>query len=195
MTVNALSPAFVQIFYHSLWSPHVMTRPTRAWSPPAGGFTNGSFLAWNDSQRDADDMIKDFVNLAKVLFPADVVFDNYAIYIQSGAEAPPVLRAVGDLSIAGTFVGDAQQRAVQAHYAFKDTEGAIAKIVLLDIPLPATFEPVNSLGALTADEEALMDNFLSSTEAWASRNDQQPFLFRRATYKLNDALRNAYRMA
>lgn len=194
MASNALSPAFVRIFYHSAFGVHTMTRPTRAWSVPAGGFLHGSFLDWADTPRDADDMIKDFVNTLAPLFSTDVSFDNYIIYTQADAESFPLIVNLGDLSIDGTSVADVQEKASQATYSFLDTEGKKAKIVLLDNAVGASFEPKGSYGALSADEQDMAIEFLSSGNGWASRNDARPNIFRQATFTLNDGLRKRYRM-
>lgn len=194
MPANALSPAFVRIFYHSAFAPHTMTRPTRAWSPPSGGFTNGSVTDWTGAQRDVDDMVKDFINAIKPGFSADVTFDNYIVYTQADADAEPLIAALGDLSIVGTFSGSAQEKASQCTYNLLDSEGQKAKIVLLDSALLTDFEPVTALGSLTAEEQAMINEFISTGNGWASRNDARPTIFRKATYKLNDALRRSYRM-
>lgn len=191
---NSLAPAFVRIFYHSAFAPHVMTRPTNAWSPPSGGFTNGSVLDWTGAARDIDDMVKDFVNAIKPGFSADVTFDNYIVYTQADEDAEPLIAALGDLSIDGTFVGSAQEKAAQCTYSLLDSEGAKAKIVLLDSALLTDFEPIGAVGDLTAAEQAMIAEFISTANGWASRNGARPTIFRKATYKLNDALRRSYRM-
>jgi hypothetical protein len=139
-------------------------------------------------------MIKDLVNSIKPQFSEDVGFDNYIIWTKADATADPLIRDVGDLSIAGTFAGSAQSRASMANYNLLDGEGKKVKMVLLDVALVDGFDPKGSLGALNTDEGNLMTQFMATTNGWASRNDLRPATFRRATYKLNDALRRRYRM-
>lgn len=194
MAENALSPAFIQINYHSVHGSHVMTRQTTAWTPPAGGFAHGSFLNHDGIARDADDMIKDFVNLLAPKYATNAGFDNYIIYTQVDESSPPLIADLGDLSIAGTEADTGQDKASQATYSFLDTEGKKVKLVLLDYVNLVGYEPIGAYGDLSADEQAIVGAFINSANAWASRNDKKPQLFRRASFTLNDGLRRAYKM-
>ena len=192
MTENSLAPAFVRIQYNSTNAPHVMTLPTRAWTPPAGGFTHGSFLDWTDTARDADDMIKDLVNLMAILYPTTDDFASYIIYTQSSPTAPPIFADVGSLAIFGATVTPGNHRATQFTFSFLDAEGAKSKLVLLDVATLDLFTPKATFADLTGSEQNLVTKFTSVAEGWSTRNGLRPSVFRRKTVTLNAKLRRAY---
>lgn len=191
-----LYPAGVKIFYHSQYADHVMTRPTTAWSPPAGGFAAGSFLSWSSMARDADDMVKDLCTAMAPLMQDESAFDSYIIYTQASPTDTPVFATTGAINIAGTgSLLAGQEKAAQSQYSMIDSGGHRVSFYMLDAPNPAGFDRIDLLGDLTTEEQDLLTEFMDEDNAWSSRADMRPSTFRRATYKINDALRRRYRMA
>ena len=58
---NSLSPASVEIDYHSAYAPHTMTIPTLEWFPTSITGNLGSFSNWAAGTRDAEDMVLDLI--------------------------------------------------------------------------------------------------------------------------------------
>jgi hypothetical protein len=195
VTENSLSPAFVRIFYSSVFGPHVQTIPTRAWTPPAGGFTHGSFLDWTNTARDAADMIADMVAAEADTMITDSVFTSYLIFTQASATDDPILVDGAALSVFGGDATPGWYKAVETTYSLLDTSGSKAKLVLLDSATQNTFDAVAVITDLTAAQQAVMTEFTSTGNGWSSRAGFRPSTFRRSTKTLNEKLRRAYRMA
>jgi hypothetical protein len=194
MAPGSLAPAFVQIGYSSAHGEHVMTRPTRAWSPPAGSSTAGFFDDWVGGQIDANVMIEALVDLMADLMATTSSFDYFIIYTQADADSEPIIAHIGTLTAPGTVTASAQDKGTQAHYALLDTGGAKCGITLMDMPLEYGFERKNFIGSLATPESLMIAEFTADTNGWSSRKDGRPVVFKRATYDMNDALRKRYRM-
>jgi hypothetical protein len=192
MPVFSLSPAFVVVSYHSVEAPHKMTLPTLAWDQLGGTSGNGGYVAWDNSNRDADDMIKDFVTLLAEITPSTTTYDSYQIYTKASALAPNILRAEGPLAIAGTS-GATYAPATQATFNLRTRGFHHAKIVLLDVEAPADFAPTFP-SALSTDQGNVFANYALDSNAWAGRDNEQIDSIQRITWTLNEALRRAYRL-
>jgi hypothetical protein len=171
-----------------------MTRPTTAWSPPAGVAVAGFFDDWAAGTVDAADMIQDLVTKMADLMATTSSFDYYIIYTQADADSEPIIAIINTLSTPGTVTASAQEKATQGHYALLDTNGKKCGITLMDMPLEYGFERKNFVGALATPESALVTELTLTNKGWSSRQNARPAVFKRATYDMNDALRKRYRM-
>lgn len=194
MTPNGLQPAYVEIEYRSAYAPHVMVRPTGAWSPGIPETNvSGTFLSWNGDQIDADTMINDMVQLFQPFFLATTEFELYTVFEWDDAADRFIPRASQPLGLAGTSVSTSWAKAVSKTLNFRSVSGYTAKIVLLDVPSGNTFDPVNAFGA-DPSTSAVVDAFLDPDQAWSARFNEKPGSFLKQTTTLNDELRKQYHM-
>lgn len=192
MTAFAIDPSFVRIFYHSPRGNHVMTRPTRQWEGVAWE-SPGSYLAWDGTTEvDADTMIEGFIDLLLPIYSEDVVFDSYIIYNVENVEGNPVNVPVWAALLTdkiGEITEAVQYLAWQKTFSFLTTESHIAKLVLLDVP---TGGQINKSGTVVGAEAAIVNLFMSVTEAWSGRDDERPVAFRSLNNSVNKALERKY---
>jgi len=194
MSLHTLFPSFVRIRSASDFGAHVNTIPTRQWSPGGGTDDSGTFLAWDDSDRDAQDMIVDFVTLLAALYPSGVTFNNFTIFSFDSEDDPPTPRFSGGLAIAGTHADPGYTKAVQTTLSFYDTAFNTAKLVCLDSASDNSFNK-HTAADLTAAELAVGVEFSAIESAWSSRANLRPMTLLSVTRTLNEKLRRAYREA
>jgi len=191
MTAYSLFPSFVQVYYHSIWSPHVMTLPTRAW---LSGADQGEFLGWDDLYHDANDMITALITEWMTLFTEEVVFDFYTIFNYDSEESLPVSVASGVLGLdSGVAAGTISNKAVQITVTWQCLGGFILKTVGLDANPPTDFEKLNPV-QVSAGIPGVVDEITALTNGWASRAGTRPLFPKQAAYTLNEKLRRAYHL-
>lgn len=188
--VNSLSPAFVQIQYHSAYAPHVMTLPTLEWTPDAD---YGLFATWGAGTIAADDMIESLILKMVPFFPSTVVFDSWTIYTMADVEAQAIPRAFKTNNEPGTNATPGQTKAVQATWTFKTSEGGISKVVMLDMGNNNSFERVTQ-ATVGGDGQAFIDEWTADTNGWSGRDNAQPVFFLQVAYTLNEKLRREYHL-
>jgi hypothetical protein len=191
LAINSLFPAFFRLFSTSEFAPHVSTHPTREWDNSGGDA--GSFLAWDNSDVDAIDMITDFVDALLPFYTAETSFNQAIIYNMADENAPPLPR--GFVSFTGK-VGSSVVAAIpasQSMYTFRSSNFGLLKVVMLDAPVTTDFQPFTDIASSAALED-LFDIMKLDTNAFAARDNGQPAQFIRATFKLNDELRHQYRL-
>lgn len=191
MTVYTLFPSYVNIFYKSIWGPHIATLPTRQWSP---GPDNGTFLAWDLSDIDADTMVQEYVDAIEDLFTEEISFQYYQIMNFADEDATPVPVAYGALAQVGTVAaGTIDNKAIQFTITWQCDGGSILKTVLLDANSAQDHEPASPI-AIAAVIPDLVAAITAPTNAWASRAGQQPLFPKQGSYTINERLRRAYHM-
>lgn len=193
MAPNSLYPAFVVIDYHSPWGAHTMTLPTREWLPESSAGGKGVFDSWSHVNRDADDMIKDFANLLKVFFQPDHFLDQYTIYTMETPTSKPLPVAANSLGIEGTEASSHWSKAVMTTFSGRTDAFGIFKLVLLDAPVPNSFDKISSFDA-SAEANALIAEYASVSSAWSGRDNAKPGTLTQITYTMNENLRRAYNM-
>lgn len=193
MAENSLYPAFVRINYHSPYGVHTMTIPTLGWDYSGGTPLGGIFAAWDASDREAVDMISDFVNLIKPFFLATTTFDNFTIYTMASAEADPTPVFAGELAIDGTSVETEWAKAVQMTWTFRTSLFGIFKLVFLDVPSASGFDKILSFGA-SPEAEAVRDYLAADTNGFAGRDGGQVSVLDQISFTLNEKLRREYHM-
>jgi hypothetical protein len=190
---NSLYPAAVKVEHTSAYSIHLLTLPTRAYTPPGGLFTDGSFLDWDDDDLDAFAMVNDLFTLIAELYPATSHFGIATIYTYDTPTSPGVPVHTMDLDIDGTLVSTAWAAAVQQTWTFRTTEAGIAKLTFLDIPTDNDFSRVAVLPP-ASDQLAVAQEFMSTDAGWSGRDNARPSVFLQASTTLNEALRRSYRL-
>lgn len=190
MAENSLFPAFVELNYHSAYSPHVMTIPLKGWNPGVGF---GDIDTWSGSSSPADTMIEDLVDKLVPFFPSSVVFDSFVIYTKATVDAQSIPRAAKTLGVSGTNITVGNNKAVQGTITAKTSLGGVAKIVLLDVQSGNSFERV-TVPNYSAALEAFVNFWFGSAQGFAGRDGGQPYFFLQVSYTLNEKLRREYRM-
>lgn len=187
---GSLFPSYFQLFYHSAFAPHVATIPTRQWSP---GAVNGTFLAWDASNVDADTMITGYVDVFKAFFAATVVFDSYVIYDVpvDGFPGNPVAQERFTAKV-GTSVLGGYSKAAQATITMRTDSFNIAKYVGLDVDTGDSFDKVDDPTGI-ASLEAFIDYVSDITNSFSGRLAGKPDVFLQVSYTLNEKLRRSYR--
>lgn len=188
MTPNTLYPSYVVFDYHSPYAPHTMTVPTARWSP-GGDF--GSFLAWDLTDVDAEDMCDAFVDGAAAFFDPTISFDGWTIWNIVNPGDPPHPMTGKRNTVPGTSaLADTYNKATQATWTFYTTAFGISKIVMLDVDT-AGFNKITSTTA-SADELAFIGIMQDAANAWAGRDGFKPQAFKQIAFTLNEKLRRSY---
>jgi hypothetical protein len=190
MAPNSLFPGFVKVEYSSVYAPHIMILPTRAYDKD-----NGTFPSWlDDTPLAVDDMVSDFVELFLPFFAAGVTFNNFTVYTMEDEDATPIpaysaLFTAG----AGTAMTPGWDKATQWTVTLRTVNNNISKLVMLDAGSFDNFDVIKTLAG-QADLEALTDMWSDENQAWSGRGNSRPSTFLQASKTLNDKLRRAYHM-
>lgn len=190
---NSLFPAFVVLEYHSAFGHHKMTIPTKVYTPPDVTFSAGSFLAWNSSQRDADEMINDLVELMAVFWKTDTTFDSYTIYTMDDPDAAPQPQYAAALGIPGSNSSTSWSKAVQTTFSFRTDLFGQFKLVFLDAPSGNLFDRIDTFST-SPEAIAIRDELADSANAWSARDNGKPVTLVQIAYTLNEKLRREYNM-
>lgn len=195
MPAALLKPSFVRIRYHSPFSGHLQTIPTRQWVTGIGTHGVGGYVAWDSSSIDADDMINALVALMLPYYRSTVVFDDYTIYdyVGGGDLAFPVAGAPFT-SVEGSSGSSNWYEAVQTTFTLFDTDFNKVKLVLLDSDSGNQFLKTRA-GDFESAANDLVDEFCATTNAWQSRQGFRPDHALSKIVGLNDALKQQYHQA
>jgi len=194
MAVHSLFPTAVRINYRTPNAPHVQTVPLQVWSPVSGGHIAGTVTAWDDSQKDVDDMINDLVDAELPFWGSGTHFTSYEIDTYADKDAPA--RPQVAIALTGkTGTGTDGIPAAQATFNFKSTAFGPFKLVMLDGKVSSTFQPLEALVSPANDDEiALVAVLVDDTNGFAARDNAQIQTLKRITYTLNEKLRASYRL-
>lgn len=192
MAPNSLSPASVDILYHSAYSPHHMTIPTLEWFPTSISGTLGSFSNWSAGVRDAEDMILDLLNKLKVFVPDTTTFDMATIYTMATPTSARIPRNSKAISVVGTGAATLPTAAWSTTFNGVTIGFGKFKLVLLDAVQPSTWLAPVLPGDFDANVIALQVEFVAASNGWSGRDDNQPGDFSKITYDVNDKLQKAY---
>lgn len=185
----SLDPAFVQIFYHSLYGPHIMTLPVNDYDP-----ITDEFATWAGPGVDSTTMITDLVDKLLPFFPTSAAFDNFRIFTQDGAEAVPFLRKAGSFtSKVGTNSAPGWSKAVQVTISALDSGGFKVRLQLMDAASGDSFDPITAIVPASSLDD-LFNEWSDNTNAWSSRQGAPPATFLEYSLTLNEKLRRGYRM-
>jgi hypothetical protein len=195
MAENSLFPASVHLFYRTENAPHMATIPVNEWSFPSGGHDQGTFLTWEDTEIDVDDMVNGLVDLYLPFFYTTTNFTHYIVNTYEDADAParPQInkKLTGKVGTGGTTIP-----AAQATFNFKTTGFGVFRLVMLDARVSATFQPVEDLVSPTYDDEAaIVDYVVDPANAFRGRDELKPSILVRITYTLNEKLRDSYHLS
>lgn len=191
MTRFSLEPAFVEIFSHSTFGPHVMTLPTLDYNP--GGDT---FDVHSGTPVDATDMITNLVDKLLPFFPDSdsYIFDNFRIFTLDDPDGVPLLRKAGSFtSKEGTNSAPGWFKAVQRTVSALDADGFKCRLTLLDAATGNSFDQETTITP-SSSLEALFNEWSDDANGWASRQGARPATFLEVATTLNEKLRRAYRM-
>jgi hypothetical protein len=170
-----------------------MSLPTRAWTDESSAGGHGTFNNWVDTDRDADDMIKDLVALIKLFVSADVIFDTYIIYTLPDADGPAQPRSSGTLNVVGTNPTPGWEKATQNTWSFRTVDFGQFKLVLLDSATADNFDRITDFTGLTAVTNVATE-LSADNNAWSGRDNAQIQTLVQIAVTLNEKLRRSYRM-
>lgn len=194
MAPNSLSPAFIRIAVNTAYALHLNTFPTRAWLPTSITGTMGSYLGWNGTPVDGEEMIDELVAALKAFYLATTHIVSATIFTQALPKGEAIQRANKNMSVAGTSTATGQAKAVQTTFNGKTVDNGHFKVCLLDAPCGSgTFDKILPDG-FTSEVTDLNDILRADGRAWSGRDDAQPSDFISITFDLNDKLRREYRM-
>lgn len=189
---STLYPAFFRIFYHSPRASHTMSIPTREWQGNLAEGAPGEFVNWNDVGIPADTMIEDFAALiAAGFWTADVNLDSYTIYHFEAVNNPPIPVYSAGLDIPGELVSATWIYAVETTYDFRSALNNKLKLVALDGPSGDSFED-NPTWYVSGAGQAIADYVVSSSNAFATRANDQPLFPLPYSRTINDKLHRKY---
>lgn len=185
-------PVYVKIEYSSAFGPHTMIRAIKdAW---VTGADLGTVVPWSGGAAIAvKTMVTDLLDKIKVLYPSSVTFNGATLYTQPDPDVPATPQLTTTLAVAGTSVGTSWGKAVELSLTFRDTAFNLARLVLLDCPTGNDFDQ-KIYGDLDSGVQDVVNEFMSTSKAWASARGNRPSTFIKQTATLNEKLRRAYRM-
>lgn len=189
MAENSLVPAFVEIDYHSVYSPHKMTIPTLAWNP---GAPYGDFETHAGGAIAAEDMIDALIDKLKAFVPAGVAFDGWTVFTKPTIESQSTPRAFKTSGVVGTAPAS-WAKATQLTISAKTDNGGDARLVLMDAASGNNFDLITS-ATITPSYTALFGEWFADTNGWAGRDNGLPYYFTQASITLNEKLRKQYHM-
>jgi len=192
MAPNSLSPASILIKYHTAYSPHTMTIPTKDWIPTPVSGALGSYTAWDGSTIDGEAMVNGLVDALKPFCLPTTSFDEATAYTMASAGAPNIPRKSVPLTQVGTSASTAKSQAVSYTFHFRTLANGVAKLMLLDVPIGSNwFAPIAPAG-FDATALALEAAFTNIAAAWSGRDDTQPDYCTKVTFDVNDKLQRMY---
>lgn len=190
---NDLAPNYVQIRYQSSYGLHVMTLPTRVYTPGATITDSGTFPRWSDDgATDAFDMIELMEQALQDGFHTTTTIIDATIFAKTAGVNDSTPVGFYENSMAGSNAGTEWRKATQMTLTFRTTLFGTAKIVTLDTP-HAGFDRFTP-GAASAWVIALAAAYTANTAAWAGRDGGRPNQWLQGSVTLNEKLRRSYGM-
>lgn len=182
----------IRLDSHSKYALHRAHLPTRDWSPTGGTHGFGSFLAWDSSTADAQDMVEALVDAMLPHFRDHVIFDQWAVWQWDAGAGTWFPRAANALTgKIGTDSTTAWDEAVEAIFTFYDTDFNTAKLIQLDYDSRNNFAR-RSAATADADEQTLAGTLMADNWAWSSRAQKQLHALRSISLGINDELKKQY---
>lgn len=195
MTEYSLSPAFVRLDYVSVWGPHVHLIPTKEWLPTSLTGAMGSYVNWLGTPIDAEEMIDNLVAVFAALHKDDTNYTLATIYTKADDDAPSIPVATKALAVAGSSALTTHAKAIQATMNMRTTGVQPVKLVFLDVPHSAGDFIKETPFTFSVYEEAIFTEFMSTSNAWAGRDNTVPAAAISVTWNINQSLRKRYGMA
>jgi len=191
---NSLYPAFITIEYSSSYGQHIMTIPTRTYTPDSDPEVPGTIPRWSDDVPVAVNTLVDaLVHTMEAQFPDTVNFNRFTVFTLATPTSDPIPRFSQALDIAGTGVSVGWSKAVQLTITAQAVDFSLGKLVLLDSGSFNTFDKVVAPGE-SATIDAIFAEWSSTSKCWATRGGTRPNVFKQASKTLNERLRREYRM-
>jgi len=155
----------------------------------------GSYLAWNDTPVDAEDMIDDLAALMAPFHKDDTSINQATIYTKADEDSPSLPVASKSMAVAGTSSLNTHAKAIQKIMNMRSVGIQPVKLVFLDVPHSALDFNKEYPADWTAADNALFNNFSAISNAWAARDNTRPSGKVSITWDINKSLRKRYKMA
>lgn len=195
MTEYSLDPAFIRLDYVSVWGPHVHLIPTKEWLPTSLTGAMGSYVNWLGTPIDGEEMIDNLVAVFAGLHKDNTNYTLATVYTKDGVDAPAIPVATKALAVAGTSILTTHAKAIQATMNMRTAGVQPVKLVFLDVPHSAGDFDKETPFTFSVIEEAIFSEFMSSSNAWAGRDNTIPAAAISVTWNINQSLRKRYGMA
>lgn len=189
---NSIAPGFIQIESTSIFGAHSAELPVNTITIDSVVPLDSTILAWDGSQVDWTVMVDALITELVDRYPVDYDFLRATLWSQPNPGDLPTFVATNSTPISGTVATPGWNKAVQETITARDTDGYIAKLVLLDMASTNNFDPQVTLGG--AGITGLWAEWSAMTNGWASRAGNRPASFIKATRTLNEKLRKSYGM-
>lgn len=190
MATDGLIPAFVRIFYTTIYGRHLWTHSLANLTVTEVG-ENPQVECWDTTVVSVTDTIDDLVAVWSAILPTGTTIDYADIYSYPDPLVAPLFVYSYTIGVAGTVnpVGAGTSRAIQHMLEFKSSLGGLYKHVSLDRPSADFYGKSTTLGAA---EQALADYYTGQAHAWSAADNGRPAFFRRLCVTLNDRLMREY---
>jgi len=193
MTEGTLSPAYLDLLYHSVYGVHRALIPTLEWLPTDITGSLGSYVSWNGDPVDAEAMVQEYADAMMAFYPSSAGMNTATVWTKATPTSPAYPRRQVAITSPGTLVSPGWSKAVQHQYILRGTDFSLMKLIFLDCPIGGSWDALTDITG-SAEAEAVVAAITSADWAWSTRQDARPDSFVKITYKLNDELRKQYRM-
>lgn len=190
MATDGLYDSYAKISYHSAYSTHTHTIPTRPLVTTGLG-DPGTLSNWNGEAIPADTMVKTLMDKLAEVVPSTTIYDKFTLYKWN--PVTEIFNPVYEESytVTGSASGlTGQAKAVQNTVSIRTLGFGLLKLVLLDRPSNNTWGNVYSDTTYT---ECIAE-LVSADNAWSGRDNTRPFNFTNVSISLNKRLRRKYGM-
>lgn len=189
MTLNSISPAYIELHYTSGGHPH-----TALWCVSLGaGFTPGvepELVCKVGSPVAAGTKITELITLLQPFFHTTDTFNNYFVFSKPLPADPPVFIWSGTIGVAGS-ASAADTPCGEAVFSFKTPNAGGLKLYLMETIYANNLK--DALPATTGTPERALTDYMTGGNAFViARNNSFPLIPLFLTTKLNDHLRRKY---
>lgn len=188
---NSIAPGFIQLEYTSNFGPHTAELPVNNVNIASPDGLLSTIDTWDAGTIVWTDMVDEMVDLLGDRMPSDVTYNTATLWSQPTPDDLPTFVAAYELGVAGTVAVPGYTKAVQETITARDTDGYVAKLVLLDMASTNNFDKQVTITAAGITD--LWAAWSNTSNGWASRNGKRPATFIKATRTLNESLRRRYR--
>lgn len=193
MTPHSRSPAFIVIDSHSAFAPHKSQFCIADFFPPSSGHLLGTATAHDGTIVDLINCVDQLLGVISVVYLPSTIFDLATVYTQALAVGPAFPQASYVPTQVGVSASDGPHKATETTFVFRTSAFNIAKMVMLDTPVPGNFDQI-PVGSWGAPQNAILAEFGALNNPWTGLDGNRPAQGVRITYNMNQKLRKEYRM-
>lgn len=193
MTAHSRSPAFIIVDSHSAYGLHKSQFCLTDFFPPSTGHDLGTATAHDGSNVDLITAVDDLLGVISTVYLPTTVFDLATVYTQALPVGPAYPQASYVPTQVGVSSAGGPHKATETIFVMRTTAFNIVKLVMLDTPVSALFDPL-PVGSWGAPQTDILDEFGALNRPWCGLDGNRPDQGIKITYNLNQKLRKEYRM-